>query len=48
MKWRMRWLRNVTCIREMRNAYTILMRKFEGKKPFGRLDWIQMSQKRGQ
>jgi hypothetical protein len=32
----MRWAGHVTGIREMRNAYRILVRKPEGKRPLGR------------
>jgi len=33
IKSRMRWLENVACMGEMRNAYNILMVKPEGKRP---------------
>jgi hypothetical protein len=33
---RMRWNRHVARMGEMRNAYKILMRKPEGKRPLGR------------
>jgi len=33
---RMRWAGHVALMREMRNAYTILVRKPEGKRPLGR------------
>jgi hypothetical protein len=33
---RMRWAGNVACMGEMRNAYSILVGKPEGKRPFGR------------
>jgi hypothetical protein len=29
----MRWARYVACMREMRNAYKILVRKTDGKRP---------------
>jgi hypothetical protein len=32
----MRWLKHVANKREIRNAYKILLRKSEGKKPLGR------------
>jgi hypothetical protein len=32
---RMRWMRHAACIREMKNAYRMLIRKLEGKRPFG-------------
>jgi hypothetical protein len=32
----MRWARHITCMGEMRNAYKILVRKPEGKRPHGR------------
>jgi len=31
----MRWVGHVTCIRDIRNAYTILVGKAEGKRPLG-------------
>jgi hypothetical protein len=34
---RMRWAGHVACMREKLNAYRILMRKPEGKRPLGRL-----------
>jgi hypothetical protein len=34
----MRWMGSVGCIREMRNAYKIFVRKLEGKRPLGHLD----------
>jgi hypothetical protein len=34
----MRWMGNVGCIREMRNAYKVLVRKIEGKRPQGHID----------
>jgi hypothetical protein len=33
---RMRWAGHVLCIKEMRNAYKILVEKPEGKTPLGR------------
>jgi hypothetical protein len=33
---RMGWMTHLACMGEMRNAYRILMRKPERKKPFGR------------
>jgi hypothetical protein len=30
---RVRWLEHVTYMREMRNAYRILVRELEGKRP---------------
>jgi hypothetical protein len=33
---RMRWAGHVALMREMRNPYTILVRKPEGKRPLGR------------
>jgi hypothetical protein len=33
---RMRWMELATCIREMRSVYRILVRKLEGKRPFGK------------
>jgi len=33
---RIRWVGNVTCIGDMRNAYKILVWKHEGKRPLGR------------
>jgi hypothetical protein len=33
---RMRWAGHVAHLREMRNAYRMLVRKPEGKKPIGR------------
>jgi hypothetical protein len=36
IKSRMRWVGNVTHMGEMRNAYKILVRNLEGKKPFRR------------
>jgi hypothetical protein len=33
---RMRSVRNVACMGEMRNAYKIVVSKHEGKRPFGR------------
>jgi hypothetical protein len=35
---RMRWAGHMACVGEMRNAYKILVRKPEGKRPHGRLD----------
>jgi hypothetical protein len=35
-KLRMRWAGHVTCMGEKRNAYTILVRNPEGKRPLGR------------
>jgi hypothetical protein len=34
---RMRWMGHVVCIGEIRNAYSILVGKPEGKRPLGRL-----------
>jgi hypothetical protein len=31
------WVRHVACLGETRNAYKILVRKPEGKRPIGRL-----------
>jgi hypothetical protein len=31
-----RWVRHAECMREMRNAYKILVEKPQGKSPFGR------------
>jgi hypothetical protein len=43
----MRWVGNIACMEEIRNAYNILVRKPEGKRPYGRprrrwkiLEWI--------
>jgi hypothetical protein len=33
---RMRWMGHVTCVEEMRNAFSILVRKPEGKRQVGR------------
>jgi len=33
---RMRWMVNVVCMREMRNAYKIMVRKHEGERPLRR------------
>jgi hypothetical protein len=33
---RMRWARHVARVGEMRNSYTILVGRPEGKRPFGR------------
>jgi predicted metal-binding protein len=33
---RMRLVRHVVCIRQMRNAYKILVKKHQGKRPLGR------------
>jgi hypothetical protein len=33
---KVRWVRHVSSMREMRNAYKILVRKLEGKRPHGR------------
>jgi hypothetical protein len=33
---RMRWVGHVACLGDMRNAYTILVRKSEGRRPLGR------------
>jgi len=33
---RERWMRNVACTGEMRNAYNIMVRKPEGKRPLRR------------
>jgi hypothetical protein len=33
---RMKWVRHLVCVKEMRNAYTILVGKPEGKKARGR------------
>jgi hypothetical protein len=33
----MKWVEHVACMREMRNAYKILARKSEGKRPLGLL-----------
>jgi hypothetical protein len=32
----MRWAEHVACMGEMKNAYNILVVKFEGKRPLGR------------
>jgi len=32
----MRWVGNIACVGEMRNAYNILVRKPEGDRPHGR------------
>jgi hypothetical protein len=32
----MRWEGHVACMEEMKNAYKILVGKFEGKRPVGR------------
>jgi len=32
---RVRWMRYVACIKMLRNLWTVLDRKPEGKKPFG-------------
>jgi hypothetical protein len=32
----MRWVRQIACMGEMRNAYKILVGKPEGKRPLGR------------
>jgi hypothetical protein len=34
----MRWLGDVACTREKRNAYRVLLWKHEGKKPLENLD----------
>jgi hypothetical protein len=41
---RMRWAGHVTCIGEMRNAYEILVRKSEVKRPLGgpRHRWVDV------
>jgi len=36
IKSRMSWVEHVACVGEMKNACKILVRKSEGKKPFGR------------
>jgi hypothetical protein len=36
---RTRWAEHVTCMREMRNAYEILVGKPWGKRPFERPRW---------
>jgi hypothetical protein len=33
---RTRWVKHVVCVRETRNAYGVLLRKPEGKRPLGR------------
>jgi hypothetical protein len=33
---RTRWVEHVLCVRETRNAYGVLVRKPEGKRPLGR------------
>jgi hypothetical protein len=32
----MRWLENVACMRKMKSAYKITVRKSQGKIPFGK------------
>jgi hypothetical protein len=34
--WKIRWEGNIVCMGEMKNAYKILVRNSEGKRPFGR------------
>jgi hypothetical protein len=46
----MRWAGHVSCIGELRNVHTILVRKREGRRPFGRSrrrweDYMEMALK---
>jgi hypothetical protein len=40
MSRKMRWAEHVARMRELRNAYKILVAKPEGKKPHGRIDVV--------
>jgi len=52
---RMRWARHAVCVREMRNIYSFMLCKLEGKRPLGRpnlygrlmLEWILMEIRMG-
>jgi len=36
---RKRWVEHVACVRDRRGSYRVLVRKPEGRRPLGSVDW---------